>query len=126
MHSRYELLRRYASAAFIVVDNEGRMAEHIATIPEATLPTENVLLASGSLEEDNFDAQELIDAACHLAANPPEGRTAVALTLTAEMLLASHAEQRRSDMDEVLTDRQPRNEGSGWAFRQRRRRNRPR
>jgi len=37
-----------------------------------------------------------------------------------------HAEQRRSDMDAGLTDRQRRNEGSGWAFRQRRRRNRPR
>jgi hypothetical protein len=73
--------------------NEGRTAEHIATIPEATLPKENVLLASGSLEEDNFDAPELIGAACHLAATPPEGRTAVALTLTAETLLASHADR---------------------------------
>jgi hypothetical protein len=93
VHSLYELLRRYASVAFIVVDNEGKMAEHVATIPEATLPKENVLLARGSLEEDNFDTQELIDAACHLAANPPEGRTAVALTLTAETLLASHADR---------------------------------
>ena len=93
VHSLYELLRSYASAAFIVVDDEGRMAEHIATIPTATLPKENVLLASTSLEGDNFEAHELIDAARAVAANPPEGRTAVALTLTAEQLAAVHADR---------------------------------
>jgi hypothetical protein len=88
-----QLFSRYASATFVVVDNEGNMAEELAKIPEATLPKENVLLASSSLEGDNFDAQELIDAARALAANPPEGRAAVVLTLTAEELRACHADR---------------------------------
>ena len=82
----------YALAAVLLVDDEGDMrAETEKLIASGALDQEDVLLASTSLEEDNFSDDELVEIAVALAADPPdEARTSVTLSFTGEELRAYH------------------------------------
>lgn len=62
----------YALAAVLFVDDEGGMrAETDRLIANGTLDHEDVLLASTSLEEDNFTDDQLVEIAAALAADRP-------------------------------------------------------
>ena len=78
---------RYAAKTFLIVDNEGDMARYVdKAVSDGKLDRANVLLADDSLEQANFDPEELIGVAREIAEHPPEGREAASL-LTAEKLV---------------------------------------
>jgi hypothetical protein len=85
----------YPAEVFVVVDNEGDADRYVkAALNDGRIHEENVLMAEDSLEHDNFTPGELIDAAARLASSPPPDREAVRIDLSAEQLLAEHADRR--------------------------------
>ncbi|HEX3688165.1 MAG TPA: hypothetical protein VHV28_00625 [Solirubrobacteraceae bacterium] len=92
-----EALKHYAPEAFVVVDDEGEMARYVERlVADDKLSPEHVLLASDSLEGDNFTDDELILTVAEIAAHPPDGRVASALRLTAEELRTAHNKRREA------------------------------
>lgn len=91
----YELLESYAAAAFVVIDDEGETSEYLKRATAAgKIDPSNILLSQHSLEEQNFTAEELIVVTRELAANPPDGRAAVELAVSADALVAEYARRR--------------------------------
>ena len=86
----------YAPHAFVIVDNEGRMARYAEQLVDGgKLPAEHLLLAADSLEGDNFTLEELIETVGAIGAEPREGREPATLVLAPDELCAEH--QQRCD-----------------------------
>ena len=90
-------LKHYAPEAFVVVDDEGEMAHYVGRlVADGQLSADHVLLATDSLEGDNFTVDELIVTVAEIGANPPDGRDPSTLRLTAEQLRTAHKKRRET------------------------------
>ncbi|HEX3679022.1 MAG TPA: hypothetical protein VHU90_04810, partial [Galbitalea sp.] len=88
-------LNPYAPHAFLIVDNEGEMARYAEKlVADGKLPAEHLLLATDSLEGDNFTVEELIETVAAIGADPPDGREPATLALTPEELCSEHQKRR--------------------------------
>ncbi len=86
----------YAQRTVVVVDSEGAMAQYVTgLIRSGELPDENALRFKANLEDSNFTPAEMLDVLIKRAANPPDGRLAVTLTLPLDDVLAAYQERCR-------------------------------
>ncbi|GLY99649.1 hypothetical protein [Actinoplanes sp. NBRC 103695] len=84
----------YAQRTVVIVDSEGTMAQYVTgLIRSDELPADDVLNFEANLEDSNFTPAEMLDVLIERAANPPDGRPAVALALPLEDVLAAHDER---------------------------------
>jgi hypothetical protein len=98
-------LSLYVSRTLVIVDSEGEMEEYVQGLERSgDLPVDDILRFSANIEDDNFTPQELIDVLTRLAAEPPDDRPAVDLTISVAQLETAYAERR-------LTAQKP----PGWA-----------
>jgi hypothetical protein len=86
----------YAQRTVVIVDSEGAMAQYVTgLIRSGELPADDVLNFDANLEDSNFTPAEMLDVLIERAANPPDGRPAVALALPLDDVLAAHDERGR-------------------------------
>jgi hypothetical protein len=88
----------YAQRTVVIVDSEGDMTEYVnGLIRDGKLPEEDVLQFTANLEESNFAPGELLQVLAEVAANPPDARPAVTLTLPLEAVEEAIQRERRRD-----------------------------